>query len=675
MARLIDAKTIPEALEIAKKMSGKIGDKETDKIKDLYAKYKTFIDKYRGALPPLSVAQGLMHESVGDPEHTSDPLIGESGLWSILPGQAMGSNFDPFDPESNIWAGGRLRNERVKEILSKWPWLAQSDPRDYTTITQKMPGSLGQGGFKQIMKLIFPKPPTGDRLKYPYKYMQAWVTNSANWPRIPTLGRQKPPLVAGRIYRDIAGEWLEEVGQLAVPGEYKLIPRPEHLPPFNPTRWAQIWGKKVAAMAKSSDKLYQGWYKQLVAKLGAGTVASMAGGQVASWKTYLGKIKKGKLASSAEAVMEAATSPFGLGTVAALAVLAGAGVVLWRRHRRGKALSGLGEFSGPCSGSIKHAHVHNSQFDPRQLARGIEVELEHTNSRKCAEAIVKGHLVEHPRYYDFLDEMEKKMKMLQPGSLAEFAGMFHGNGGSEGRMPILPPEQVPWAVQGKARPPKAPGKLKHGHAGRSERFTVLPPAPPGIEGLGALFGDPIDDRISASSREELETLRRDLLAVIKTGQHQIDMGGQKVLVPVVLGKVNARLKGGDFDGARWESVKSSAGRAMRAARSTARTSGVRMIKGQIQNVAGAAKIVMRHPEVFAGKVSPALVKELVEGGFIQRSTPVEMYKTAKDFVAQYQHAVAGFGLDSGLTCTCRGKTVVKPMQLRFLSCESFCKGK
>lgn len=41
-------------------------------------------------------------------------------------------------------------------------------------------------------------------------------------------------------------------------------------------------------------------------------------------------------------------------------------------------------------------------FDPEQLAAGIEVELEHTTSRRVAREIAMDHLVEDPRYYEKL---------------------------------------------------------------------------------------------------------------------------------------------------------------------------------------------------------------------------------------------------------------------------------
>lgn len=50
----------------------------------------------------------------------------------------------------------------------------------------------------------------------------------------------------------------------------------------------------------------------------------------------------------------------------------------------------------------------DSDFDPEQLKKGIKVELEHTNSKDMAKEIAKDHLVEDPKYYDHLEEMEAK---------------------------------------------------------------------------------------------------------------------------------------------------------------------------------------------------------------------------------------------------------------------------
>ena len=45
-----------------------------------------------------------------------------------------------------------------------------------------------------------------------------------------------------------------------------------------------------------------------------------------------------------------------------------------------------------------------SEFDPKELEMGIEVELEHTDDRKKAEEIAREHLAETPDYYSKMKE-------------------------------------------------------------------------------------------------------------------------------------------------------------------------------------------------------------------------------------------------------------------------------
>ena len=54
-----------------------------------------------------------------------------------------------------------------------------------------------------------------------------------------------------------------------------------------------------------------------------------------------------------------------------------------------------------------------SNYDPEQLRRGIEVELEHTDDREIAQEIAMDHLEEFPTYYTALDNMEKGLKKKQ----------------------------------------------------------------------------------------------------------------------------------------------------------------------------------------------------------------------------------------------------------------------
>jgi len=55
----------------------------------------------------------------------------------------------------------------------------------------------------------------------------------------------------------------------------------------------------------------------------------------------------------------------------------------------------------------KHNGVPDEDFDPEQLARGIQVEREHTNNDWVAKMIAKDHLSEIPNYYTLLDQMEQ----------------------------------------------------------------------------------------------------------------------------------------------------------------------------------------------------------------------------------------------------------------------------
>jgi Protein of unknown function (DUF5661) len=48
-----------------------------------------------------------------------------------------------------------------------------------------------------------------------------------------------------------------------------------------------------------------------------------------------------------------------------------------------------------------------SDFDPKQLAKGIKVEIEHTNDPNLAKEIAMDHLHEDKDYYDKLEIMEK----------------------------------------------------------------------------------------------------------------------------------------------------------------------------------------------------------------------------------------------------------------------------
>lgn len=48
-------------------------------------------------------------------------------------------------------------------------------------------------------------------------------------------------------------------------------------------------------------------------------------------------------------------------------------------------------------------------FHRTQLKKGTKIEMEHTDDPKTARKIAKDHLREHPKYYIYLERMEKEM--------------------------------------------------------------------------------------------------------------------------------------------------------------------------------------------------------------------------------------------------------------------------
>lgn len=49
-------------------------------------------------------------------------------------------------------------------------------------------------------------------------------------------------------------------------------------------------------------------------------------------------------------------------------------------------------------------------FPSDQVEKGIEVEMEHTDNPDIALKIALDHLTEHPYYYDYLEDMEERMR-------------------------------------------------------------------------------------------------------------------------------------------------------------------------------------------------------------------------------------------------------------------------
>lgn len=62
------------------------------------------------------------------------------------------------------------------------------------------------------------------------------------------------------------------------------------------------------------------------------------------------------------------------------------------------------------AGRANEKGLKEEDADPDQLARGIEIEMEHTTDPEIAKRIAMDHLAEFPDYYTALDEMEKKLK-------------------------------------------------------------------------------------------------------------------------------------------------------------------------------------------------------------------------------------------------------------------------
>lgn len=62
---------------------------------------------------------------------------------------------------------------------------------------------------------------------------------------------------------------------------------------------------------------------------------------------------------------------------------------------------------------LKHGEIPDEAFNPKELTKGIKVEMEHTDSEDIAKQIAKAHLVESPYYYIYLEEMEKKIHKLK----------------------------------------------------------------------------------------------------------------------------------------------------------------------------------------------------------------------------------------------------------------------
>tara|TARA_R110002126_G_scaffold164690_2_gene312565 strand:+ start:897 stop:1316 length:420 start_codon:yes stop_codon:yes gene_type:complete len=96
---------------------------------------------------------------------------------------------------------------------------------------------------------------------------------------------------------------------------------------------------------------------------------------------------------------------------------------------------------------LHNVTVENILF---QIAKGIKVEMEHTDSRESAKEISLDHLVEFPDYYDRLDSMEKKAKDDVKEEMTSGGVVGGSPTGSSG---IAPQDNIDYA-KGDARMPK-----------------------------------------------------------------------------------------------------------------------------------------------------------------------------------------------------------------------------
>ena len=74
-----------------------------------------------------------------------------------------------------------------------------------------------------------------------------------------------------------------------------------------------------------------------------------------------------------------------------------------------------GGWVNPMSGGLADNRTPD-EFDPEQLAMGIEVEMEHTGDKTLATKIAMDHLVEFPNYYTALAKMEKSLEAQKNGN-------------------------------------------------------------------------------------------------------------------------------------------------------------------------------------------------------------------------------------------------------------------
>jgi hypothetical protein len=71
-------------------------------------------------------------------------------------------------------------------------------------------------------------------------------------------------------------------------------------------------------------------------------------------------------------------------------------------------------------GRAEEKGVTEKDFEPEAVAKGIELELEHTRDLDLAKKIALDHLAEFEDYYDGLEEMEAKLAEKHKGKRADW---------------------------------------------------------------------------------------------------------------------------------------------------------------------------------------------------------------------------------------------------------------
>lgn len=80
----------------------------------------------------------------------------------------------------------------------------------------------------------------------------------------------------------------------------------------------------------------------------------------------------------------------------------------------------------PLAGKLKREGLYKEgktkiKVDPAELRLGIRIEMEHTEDREVARQIALDHLVEDPKYYTHLSEMERKYEKAKKYNVGEIS--------------------------------------------------------------------------------------------------------------------------------------------------------------------------------------------------------------------------------------------------------------